>query len=461
MSNRFTASDPTKSWVQYVPTAKAPWNLRRVVHLHRRAGFAATWNELRRDLKDGPEASVGRLLAGTTRSEPTPDDFESTADTLARSAVTAGDVGRLKAWWIYRMLVGPDPLGERLTLCWHNHFATSAGKVGMAVRRQNEIFRKFARAPFAELLHAVVHDPALLLWLDADANRKAQANENLARELMELFTLGIGHFTENDVKEAARALTGWTVVNREFKFDEQEHDAGEKTIFGRKETWSGEDLLKTLLEHPATATRLAGRLCEEFMGEKVIDAAAVESLASSLREHGLDIGRAVELILRSEVFFAEANIGNRIPGPVEFVIGTARVLELFDPVPNPLIVAEFAGHLGQDLFYPANVGGWPGGRNWMSTRTAIGRHNYAAALIEGQPVGRPAIQALDFTRRHGPTWELDAIITFYAHLLTGADPESAWRDRILGTLGPNPTIDERNLRRMISLMLASPEYQLA
>lgn len=138
-------SSPTKSatrrdpWAPYVPSDKAPWDLRRVVHLHRRAGFAATWSELRRDLKDGPRASIDRLLAGKPRSQGVPNDFASIADTLVREAAESGDLGRLKAWWFYRMLFGPDPLGERLTLMWHNHFATSAAKVGMAVRRQNDI----------------------------------------------------------------------------------------------------------------------------------------------------------------------------------------------------------------------------------------------------------------------------------------------------------------------------------
>src|SRR4051812_23540336 len=222
----------TDSWASYTPGPEAPWNLRRVVHLHRRAGFAATWGEIQRDLKDGPQASLDRVLAGKTAMEGVPPEFQKTADLLGESAGPSGDPGRLKAWWVYRMLFGPDPLTERLTLMWHNHFATSNLKVEnlAAMRRQNDLFRRLGRGPFGELLRAVVRDPALLVWLDAPRNRKGHPNENLARELMELFTLGIGPYTEADVKEAARALTGWGIKDEAFAEAQASHGQGEKTI---------------------------------------------------------------------------------------------------------------------------------------------------------------------------------------------------------------------------------------
>src|SRR6266545_1324041 len=165
MSLPATDWDPKGVWAAYAPGDEAPWDLRRVVHLHRRAGFAATWGELRRDLKDGPAKSIDRLLEGRAR-EGVPDTFGTVADHLANGT---GDPARLKAWWIFRMVAGPDPLGERLTLLWHNHFASSNEKVRdmAAMRRQNELFRRFGRSPFGELLKVVVQDPALLVWLDA------------------------------------------------------------------------------------------------------------------------------------------------------------------------------------------------------------------------------------------------------------------------------------------------------
>src|SRR5262249_37152573 len=177
------------------------------------------------DRAAGPRASGVRLRAGR-RVQGVPKDFEATASAVAGAAIASREAGRLKAWWVYRMLFGPDPLGERLTLLWHNHFATSNAKVGdlAAMRRQNEQFREFARAPFGQLLNAAVRDPALLVWLDAPVNRKGHPNENLARELLELFTLGIGSYTEEDIKEAARTLTGWSVVAGAFGEKESSHD---------------------------------------------------------------------------------------------------------------------------------------------------------------------------------------------------------------------------------------------
>src|SRR5207248_129500 len=222
----------------YTPDAKTPWTLERVVHLHRRAGFAATWEELQRDRKDGPMVCIDRLLAGKS-SLHTPPDFATVVDLLIESAVAAGEIDRIKACWFYRMLFGPDPLGEKLTLLWHDHFATANGKVQDAslMRRQNDTLRVHGRGKFADLLNAAVREPALLLYLDAQANRKGHPNENLGRELMELFTLGVGHYTEKDVKEAARALTGWTVEDGQFAEAPERHDAGEKTLLGRTGKW--------------------------------------------------------------------------------------------------------------------------------------------------------------------------------------------------------------------------------
>ena len=174
------ASDELSAWTEYAPSPTAEWNLKRVVHLHRRAGFAANWQEIQRDVRDGPVAAVERLLEGRA-AEDGPDEFEDLAATIGDAAMASGSPGRLKAWWLYRMLASPDPLGERLALMWHNHFATSNRKVQNLVqmREQNERFRKYARAPFGLLLKSVVKHPAMLAWLDADANRKGHPNENL------------------------------------------------------------------------------------------------------------------------------------------------------------------------------------------------------------------------------------------------------------------------------------------
>jgi uncharacterized protein (DUF1800 family) len=461
---------PDSPWVAYAPDGVAPWDLRRVVHLRRRAGFAATWDELRCDLQDGPKRSIDRLLSGKARIDGVPDDFEAGAAQLADDAAAGSFFGaaresaRLKAWWIYRMLFGRDPLTERLTLMWHNHFATSVEKVRdlALMRRQNETFRRHARVPFDKLLTASLREPAMLVWLDAPSNRKGHPNENLARELMELFTLGVGHYSETDVKEGARALTGWTVAEQRFRENDSLHDDGDKELLGRKGRWKGDDFVRLLLEHPATAERLAWRLCDTFMGEGAVDREARKALAVGQRARRLDIGWGVETVLRSKAFFAAANLGTRAAAPAEYVVGAVRALEMFDAPPSTLLLADCSARLGQDLFAPPNVGGWPGGRVWVSPQAAITRANYAAALVGGRLSrgGRP-LDALGLAQKHGRGKDLDDLLDFFGELLCEAAPGPAWRDRVSPTLGPRAMLTAETARRAAALMLASPEMQLA
>ena len=284
-------ADNVSVWTPYEPDDDAPWNLRRVVHLHRRVVFGACWTEIQRDLAEGPEAAVSRVLDGTVRAEGVPEGFEQLAGVIGAAAVDSGSAERLKAWWLYRCLFSPHPLEERLTLMWHNHFATSNLKVNdlRLMKQQNDTLRKHALSPFGVILRDIVHDPALLEWLDASSNRAGQPNENLARELMELFALGIGNYSEDDVKEAARALTGWTVRQNEFRNLESLHDEGEKTILSRTGNFDGDDLVDILIDEPAVARRLAWRLTNEFFGTGVVDDSALDELAEGLRTHNLDI----------------------------------------------------------------------------------------------------------------------------------------------------------------------------
>lgn len=387
-------------WNSFESNESRPWDLRLVHHLHRRAGLGANWDVLQRDLQAGPEASIDRLLHGGDASA----DFDSLQKLIGDAAVSSGDINRLKAWWFYRILYSGDPLTERLTLMWHNHFATSNLKVKSVVmmKRQNDLLRKHALGKFGDLLRAVVKDAAMMVWLDANANRKGKPNENLARELMELFTLGVGHYDENDVKEVARALTGWTTRNDAFANVDAYHDDGAKQLLGRQGDFEGDDVLAILLDQDATARRIAFRLCEMFFGENVIQDEALSELAVGLREHELDVRWAVETILRSQLFFDDSNIGNRVLDPIQFMVGPLRALEMLDPPPSTLLLAEWSAKLGQDLFYPPNVFGWPGGRSWLTTRTMIGRANFASALCSGdlhRPVRPLAIETL--ARKHG------------------------------------------------------------
>ncbi|MGP0065618.1 MAG: DUF1800 domain-containing protein [Isosphaeraceae bacterium] len=440
---RTGAEDP---WAPYVPDEAMPWDLRRVVHLHRRAGFAATWDELRRDLDDGPGASIDRLLEGKSRFRGIPTEFAAFADRLADRAMAAPEPNRLKGWWVYRMLFGPDPLTERLTLMWHGHFATSNLKVNdlALMRRQNETLRSLSRAPFGRLLHAMLRDPALLIWLDAPDNTRGHPNENLARELMELFTIGVGPYSEDDVKQSARALTGWRFVGDEVRLIPSRHDAGTKTILGRTAAFDTDGVAGLLLDHPATSRRLAWRLCHEFFGEGAVDDRAIVALAEGLRARDLDMGWGVATVLRSQRFFDPINLGHRVASPIEFAVGAVRALEMFDPAPSTPVLADWCARLGQDLFYPPNVGGWPGGRAWITTRSAIGRANLAAALVGGESVGlsRP-IDLHALATRHGQ----------------GDDPRFLAR-LLLGTDSPEIRLDAAEpARRALIRLLSSPDAQ--
>jgi uncharacterized protein (DUF1800 family) len=279
---------------------------------------------------------------------------------------------------------------------------------------------------------------------------------------MELFTLGIGHYTEADVKEAARALTGWKVVRGAFRHWPPDHDDGEKTVLGRKGRWNGDDLLRIVLEHPATSRRLAWRVCEWLMGEKAVGAAALDALAAGLRGHDLDIGWAVETVLRSHAFFAAGNLGKRVLGPAEYLVGVPRALECFDPPPSSLVLGEWAARLGQDLFYPPNVGGWAGGRHWLSSQAITGRANFAAALVRGELSSRSVpLDCLALARRHGRGRDLDDFLAFCAALLTGPRPDGSWTKRVRSTLGAKAVFDNDTARVALALMAASPEVQLA
>ncbi|MEX2142421.1 MAG: DUF1800 domain-containing protein [Pirellulales bacterium] len=412
----------TIAWQAYKPDAQSPWNRQRVVHLHRRAAFAATWEEIERDLAEGPQAAVDRLLSGTARSQSTPVDFELMSQTIGEAAQASNNVDRLQAWWLYRMLLSPDPLGERLSLLWHNHFATSNRKVqNLAfMHQQNELFHKHARAGFGELLAAVVKHPAMLVWLDADSNRRGHANENLARELLELFTLGIGNYTEQDVKEAARALTGWTVAEGAFRFVAERYDDGEKQLLGEHGRFAGEDLLRLLLDHPATSRRIAWRICGLFFAEGVVDDRAIDELAGGLRERHLDVGWAVQTVLQSTRFFAKENLRTRVVGPVEFAVGTLHALALGKPPPSTLLLADWTSRMGQDLFNPPNVGGWSEGRAWLGSRSIVARANFAAALVERRlwtsAIAPEPRNAIPLTHHGG---DLKKTIGAFAELLWG------------------------------------------
>lgn len=449
-------------WKTYHPTHAAPWNVERVVHLHRRAAFAATWDEVGRDLNSGVDAAIDRLLNSYQQTESTAH-FEALSQNIAQAATTSNNAVRLKAWWFFRMLKSPDPLGERLTLMWHNHFATSNRKVENLVwmLQQNLGLREHARDRFGQLLSAALKQPAMLKWLDADANRNGHPNENLGRELLELFTLGIGNYSEGDVQSAARALTGWTIKDDEFVFRESRHDDDILDLFGAQSKLNGDDLVDRVLQHPAIAKRLAWRICTTFMGETTCDEEALTELAEGLRQRDLNIGWAVETVLRSERFFAPNNIRTRIAGPAEHVVAAIKALELDDPPPSTLQLSEWSTRMGQDLFYPPSVGGWTEGRAWLDSRAVIARCNYANAVSSGRlwrlGSAAPIESSLErLLARHNVASRLRDRADWFAKLLIGKS-SAGTIDDVSDGLGDTDT----PLADIVGRLLARPDYFLA
>lgn len=450
--------DPARAWAPFEPGPGRPWDRPAAAHLHRRAGFAAPWPILERDLADGPVAAVDRLIEG----EPTSGDgqaapeFAALLDAMGERLGESAAPERLRGIWLYRMIHTPRPLLERMTLFWHDHFATSIVKVASpaAMQRQNALFRSHALGDFKALLGAIGKDPAMLIWLDSTANRRARPNENYAREVMELFSLGRGRYTESDIREAARAFTGRFVNGDRFSELPAQHDDGVKTILGRTGKFSGDDVPEILLGQPACASHLAGKLFRHFISE--VDppsGALIGPIAGAFRDSGYDIKVPVRMILRSNLFHDPAARRRRVKGPVEFAVGTVRALEALRPTVSADALGEACSKMGQALYAPPSVAGWDGGPAWINTASLIARTNFALALLSGGDKdfgGRcdPARLAA----RSGATRPRDAA-RFAVNLLAqdGFDPREA--DRIVDRAA--------SATEAASAVLTSPEYQLA
>jgi uncharacterized protein (DUF1800 family) len=449
-------------WAPFEPTAHDPWDLAKVAHLHRRAGFGATWAELHRDQRAGPAASVARLLEPAA---PTSEE-EQILESLRQGVRSSDDGERLKAWWLYRVLYDQDHLREKMTLFWHGHFATSNRKV-QSVRLmlgQNEVLRRHALGPFTALLTHLISDPAMLIWLDGGSSRRKRPNENFAREFLELFTLGPGHYTERDIREAARAFTGWVRPNGDqrprgdFRFDPAQFDDGEKTFLGRTGRWEAADVVRITLEQPACAEFLCRKLYRFFVSEADEPSAElIRPLADALRTSGYELRPVLGMILRSQHFYAAAVRRQRIKGPVEFSAGLLRILEVPRADVRLLALAVACDRQGQELFAPPNVRGWVGGRTWLNSTTMLERGNWCNDVVWGNPdLGMPAYDPVAWARRHGlaPARALDALVEL---LLQG---DLARADRALvQRAAADGTPD--GLRRALQLALHSPAFQLA
>ncbi len=368
-------------------------------HLLGRAGFGGTSEEVERLLPLDYEAAVQSLLDGARATplgdppawvdEPPPSRKETKGlDEDARRKLEAQRRERaqeLKAWWYAEMIRTDSPLTERMTLFWHNHFTSSLEKVKVPtlVFRQNLLLREHALGSFKALLHAVAKDPAMVIYLDNQGNRKGNPNENFARELLELFTLGEGHYAERDVKEAARAFTGWQVDrgNGRFRFNRRQHDDGEKSFLGRTGDLGGEDIVDVLLAQPRTAEFIVGKLWREFISD-ASDPAEVKRLAAVFRDGGYEIKPLLKALFCSPAFRDPTCRGTMIKSPVDLLVGTVRMFHV--PVKDAAILARAGRQLGQDLFDPPNVKGWPGGEAWITSSTLLGRRQVLERALRGR-----------------------------------------------------------------------------
>jgi uncharacterized protein (DUF1800 family) len=477
--------DPTDAWKPWRPSATDPWGRKWAAHLYRRAAFGANREELLEAEKIGFEATLSLLLGG----QPNTAEVLPTLLDVGRVAAKRDDGGdQLRGWWLYCMLQGGHPLREKLTLFWHNHFATSIVKIrnASAMFRQNCLLREHALSKFEPMLQAISRDTAMLFWLDSNSNVKGKPNENYARELMELFSLGVGNYTEKDVRQAARAFTGWHTDRDAFHFEASQHDYGEKTVLGKTGEWDGGDIVKMVLEQPAAARFLVRKLYAFYVSELSPPDKLLEPLCESFRKSEYDIASLVKTILSSRHFYSDHAFRKRIKSPVEFVLGAVRVIyraydtkdSLYRPLPQQVLVRPLNA-MGQALFAPPNVKGWPGGRTWLNTATVLERDNFAAAIATGTLLWWDATQvgftpaddvppprAFNVARvlEEEKVGQPDAIIRALLDLYVpgGVRPEAQSKLVTFMADGkPTGLTLERRVREAVHAIMTMPEYQLA
>ena len=397
------------------------WNYETAAHLLNRAGFGGPPDEIQKLADLGPDKAVSALLdyenipdptAAPVWAKPDPDGMKSLQDAVQKASpeerrkiqqqqnhLQVERLMELRGWWLNHMAKGPRPFQEKMTLFWHGHFATSFEKVRNAyyLWRQNELFRQLATGNWLELLTMTGQDPAMLIWLDQAQSRKEHPNENFAREVMELFSLGEGHYTEKDVTEAARALTGWSLdrQNEKFIYRPFFHDNGLKTVLGRTGNLNGEDVMVQIVAQPQAARFITAKIWNYFAGQPPPDALN-DALAAVFRENRNNFKPFLRVLFRSEEFYDAAVIRNQVKSPVQWLVGSTRMLEC-DLPPTPICEAVLR-NLGQDLFAPPNVKGWDGGITWITTNTLLARYNDAAMLVQGT---FPPLAASDFARKPG------------------------------------------------------------
>lgn len=386
-----------------------PWDFDAAAHLWRRAAFGAPATRIEETAKLAPQDAARALVRGPAKDAPA-EEFES----VYAQVTGTGNADAIRAWLLQRMVRCDHQLREKVALFWHGHFATSVLKVNEPVwmARQYRLFLDHGLGPFEGLLGKVTRDPAMIRWLDNETNSKGHPNENYARELFELFTLGEGNYTENDIKEAARAFTGWHILEDRYHFSERLHDDGEKSVLGVRGALGGDDVCKIALDQKACGRFLARKLLAFFVTP---DPAAdvVEAFGEELRTREYRIGECLELLFASRVFYDAKSRGTLVKSPIEFIAMSVRV---FGGRLDATAAAPDLRAMGQELLAPPNVKGWPGHLSWINTATWLAR--------------------VDAGRRLAETFKLredgDAAVLAYGRPLCGRAPAAEERERLAG-----------------------------
>ncbi len=433
------------SWTNdLTPISPADWNAAHAAHLLERAGFGGTPEDVARLAAMTPARAVDSLvdydaLPNTLPAfdesgiwDPGMDPFPPSRAEAVRIAREKGEglgerlrpVGsqrrlqpvvdkffyslaanqietqRLGLWWANRMLTSKRPLEEKLTLFWHGHFATGENKTRdyRMMLKQNLMFRANAAGNLKDLLMGILQDPGMLVYLDNGENIKKHPNENFGRELLELFTMGVGNYTEKDVREAARSFTGWTNDALEFRFDAAQHDDGVKTFLGKTGPFNGNDIVDIILEQPVTAEYVSGKIYRYFVRDEVTPAVRA-GLGKTFRDSRYQLKPLLKQIFLSRDFYSPASEATAIKAPVHLVVSTYRKMGLTD-IPTIPDFGRMTGSLGQSLFDPPNVAGWAGGRTWITPSTLLQRGNlFREVLFPDVKNFRPPDRALGATDR--------------------------------------------------------------
>ena len=441
-SDNAMAAGPVNWTGDLSPIAASDWSYERAAHLIERAGFGAAPDEVARLAALTPRQAVDELvdyesIANDLKPfdesviwDPGMDPFPPSRAEAVRIARERGvglgekvlpegaqrrlqpvvdkffyglyanaiETQRLGLWWANRMFSTRRPLEEKLTLFWHGHFATGENKVRdyRMMVRQNEMLRARASGAFRDLLVGILKDPAMLVYLDNGENVKKHPNENFGRELLELFTMGVGNYTERDVREAARAFTGWTNDVLAFRFDADQHDFGQKTFLGRTGTFDGEDIIDAILAQPVTAEFVAAKIYRFFVRDEIAGPVKAD-LGRTYRDSGYQMKPLLKRILLSKDFYSPPAFATQIKSPVHLVVSTYRKMSL-GQVPTIPDFGRMTSGLGQSLFDPPNVAGWAGGRTWITPSTLLNRGNLFRGVLFPDVKGfRPPDRAMSAT----------------------------------------------------------------